>query len=138
VEPSLGKQIRAMEQSIADRFNHLEDAAKVFDEWKPKVDASVPNLRAELGATRKSEAMVEQLHEEMTALRKTVSPMVLNSDPSASAGVLKSQPMVAVVTSSARHPTISPFVGHNAAHHHWGFEPMAQRLVKGKLIETLP
>ena len=49
VEASLGKRIRAVEHSIADRFNRLEDTAKVFDEWKPKVDASVAELRSELG-----------------------------------------------------------------------------------------
>ena len=86
----LGKRIGAVEHSIVDRFNRLEEAAKVLDEWKPKADASVAELRAELGEVRKSDAVVEQMREEMTALRKTVSRVVLNSDPSASAGVLKS------------------------------------------------
>jgi hypothetical protein len=138
VEVSLGKQIRDVEHSIADRFNHLEDAAKVFDEWKPKVDASVAELRAELGAIRKSNTVVEQMREEMIALRKTVSRGVLDSDLSASTGVLKSQHVVAAAKSSAGHPAIAPFVGHGAAHHHRGFEPMAQPSVKGKLIGTLP
>ena len=78
------------------------------------------------------------MREEMTALRKTVSRVVLDSDPSASARVLKPHPMVATATSSAGHPAIGLFVGHNAAHHHRGSEPMAQPSVKGKLIETLP
>ena len=78
------------------------------------------------------------MREEMTALRKTVSRVVLDSDPSASAGVLKPHPVVAAATSSAGHPAIGPFVGHGAAHHHRGSEPMAQPSVKGKLIETLP
>ena len=39
VEVSLAKRIGAVEYSIADRFSRLVDAAKVFDEWKPKVDA---------------------------------------------------------------------------------------------------
>ena len=43
-----------------------------------------------MGEVRKSDAVVEQMREEMTALRNTVSHVVLNSDPSASAGVLKS------------------------------------------------
>ena len=89
VEASLGKRIGAMEHSIADRFNRLEEAAKVLNEWKPKVDASVAELRAELGEVRKSDAVVEQMREEMTTLRKIVSRVVLNSDPLASAGVLK-------------------------------------------------
>jgi len=118
VEASLGKHIRAVEYSIADRFNRLEDAVKVFDEWKPKVDASVAELRAELGEVCKSNAVVEKMREEMTALRKTVSRVVLDSDPPASAGVLKSQPVVAAATSSAGHPAIGPFVGHDATHHH--------------------
>ena len=101
VEASLGKRIGAVEHSIADRFNRLEDAAKVFDEWKPKVDASVAELRSELGAVRKSDVVVEQLREEMTALHKSMSRVVLDSEPATSAGVLKSHPVVAAVTSSA-------------------------------------
>ena len=38
-----------MEQKLADRFIDMANAAKVFDEWKPKVDASVAELRSELG-----------------------------------------------------------------------------------------
>ena len=90
VEASLGKRIGAVEHSIADRFNRLEEAAKVLDEWKPKADASVVELRAELGEVCKSDAVVEQMREEMTTLHKTMSRVVLDSDPSASTGVLKS------------------------------------------------
>ena len=65
--------------------------------------------------------------------------MVLDSEPATSAGVLKSHLVVAAVTSSARHPTIGPFVGHGVAHHHRGFESMAQPSVKGKpTIHSLP
>jgi len=103
------------------------------------VDASVAELRVELGVIRKSDAVVEQMREEMTALRKTVSRVVLDSDPSASARVLKPHPMVATATSSAGHPAIGPFVGHGVAHHHRGFESMAQPSVKGKpTIHSLP
>ena len=59
VEMSLGSQITAMDRSISDRFGHVEDAVRVFDDWKPKVDASMAELRLELGAIRKSDAMVE-------------------------------------------------------------------------------
>jgi hypothetical protein len=102
------------------------------------VDASVAELRSELGAIRKSKAVVEQMREEMTVLRKTVSRVVLDSDPSTSVGVLKTQPVVAAATSSAGHPAIGPFVGHGSTLHHQGFEPTAQPSVKGKLIQTLP
>ena len=92
-----------------------------------------------MGEVRKSDAVVEQMREEMTALRKTVSRVVLDSDLSASAGVLKLHPVVATATSSAGHPAIGPFVGHGVAHHHRGFESMAQPSVKGKpTIHSLP
>ncbi|XP_066333203.1 uncharacterized protein [Miscanthus floridulus] len=136
VEVSLGKRIGAVEYSIADRFNQLEDAAKVFDEWKPKVDALVAELRSELGAVHKSDAVVEQLHEEMTALRKPVSHVVLDSELATSAGVLKFHPVVAAATSSAGHPAIGPSVGHGVAHHHQGFESMAQPSVKATMRMT--
>jgi hypothetical protein len=73
VNSSLGSRIGAVERTISDRFGRLEDAVKVFDEWKPAVDSSVTELRAEIGAIRKSEEVVERMREEMTALRKTVS-----------------------------------------------------------------
>ena len=88
VNLSLGTRIGAVERTISDRFGRLEDAAKVFDEWKPTVDESVKDLRAEIGAIRKSEEVVDKMREEMTALRKTVSRAALDATPSAAAGVL--------------------------------------------------
>jgi hypothetical protein len=48
VEKSLGSRISAMDHSISDRFVRVEDAVRVFDDWKPTVDASVDELRSEI------------------------------------------------------------------------------------------
>jgi DNA repair ATPase RecN len=79
VNTSLGDRIGAVERTISDRLSRLEDAARVFDEWKPTVDASVQELRSEIGAIRKSEDVMEKMREEMTALRKTVSRAALDA-----------------------------------------------------------
>ena len=59
----------------------------MFDAWKPKADASMEELRAEVGAFRKTDESVEWIRSEMTALRKTVSRATLEST-SAAPGVL--------------------------------------------------
>jgi hypothetical protein len=85
VESSLGRRIGSVESFITKRFAKLEDAVQVFDTWKPTIDASVKELRLEMGAIHKSEEAVEKMREEMTALRKTVSHAALNAGPSAPA-----------------------------------------------------
>ena len=57
-----------VENSVGKRVASLEDAAKAFDAWQPKVDATVEELRAEVDAIRKTDEKVETLREEMTAL----------------------------------------------------------------------
>jgi hypothetical protein len=46
----LGSRISAMDRSIFDRFGRVEDVVRVFDGWKPTVDASMDELRSEIGA----------------------------------------------------------------------------------------
>lgn len=79
VKSSLEDRIGSVERTISDRFGRLKDAARVFDEWKPVVDASVSELRSEIGVIRKSEDVVERMREEMTALCETVSCAALDA-----------------------------------------------------------
>ena len=73
VQMNLTNRIVAEETSIGARVGSLEDATKVFDAWKPKMDATMEELRSEVGAIRKTDEKVEALHEEMTALHKSMS-----------------------------------------------------------------
>ncbi|CAO2188160.1 unnamed protein product [Urochloa humidicola] len=66
---SLTTKIDEVDKTLGARFENLEEAAKVLEDWKPKVDASI-----------------EDLHIEVDAMRKTVNRVVLDSD-SASAGI---------------------------------------------------
>ncbi|CAN6343657.1 unnamed protein product [Urochloa humidicola] len=67
---SLTTQIDEVDKALGARFESLEAAAQVFDDWKPKVDASIEDLCIEVGA-----------------MRKTVKRVVLESDLSSSAGI---------------------------------------------------
>ena len=89
VQTNLTNRIDAVEHSIGARVGSLEDAAKVLDTWKPTMDASIAELRAEIGAFRKTEEKVESMREEMTALRKSVSRSVLDAMQAAPTGVLQ-------------------------------------------------
>ena len=44
VETSLGSRITAMDRSISDQFGLVEDVIRVFDDWRPTMDASVEEL----------------------------------------------------------------------------------------------
>lgn len=117
VESSLG----AVERSIADCFIRLEDAVKVFDVWKPTVDASVAELRSGLEAVHKTDEAVTHMREEMTALRKTVSRAALESTPNAPTGVLP-HPVAAAAATPVVNPIIGPSVGHGSVLNHRGFK----------------
>ena len=52
VQSNLTSRIDAVEHSIVARVGSLEDAAKVFNAWKPNMDASAAELRAKIGAFR--------------------------------------------------------------------------------------
>lgn len=88
VQSNLTTRIDAVEQSIGFRVGALEDAAKVFDAWKPTMDASVVELRVKIGALNKMDEKVESMRDEMTALHKSVSRSVLDATQAAPAGVL--------------------------------------------------
>ncbi|CAN6331500.1 unnamed protein product [Urochloa humidicola] len=66
---SLTTKIDEVDKTLGARFENLEEEAKVLEDWKPKVDASIEDLRIEVGA-----------------MRKTVNRVVLDSD-SSSAGI---------------------------------------------------
>lgn len=84
----VGNRIGVVEHSIADRFGRLEDAATVFDIWMLKMDTGVEELLPEMDAIRKADASVEDLRSEMMALHKSVSRVVLDCGPAATAGIL--------------------------------------------------
>lgn len=37
-----------MEKLLADRFDAMEDAAKAFNHWRPRIDATVDDLHLEV------------------------------------------------------------------------------------------
>lgn len=99
LQGSLTSRIDGVERVITNRFTALEDAAKVFDDWKPRVDAAMEDLRQEVGV-----------------LRKSVHRVVLDASPSTSAGILP-QPVAAAAIPSAGHPVVGPD-GHRVELHH--------------------
>jgi len=54
LQVSLSDRITAVEQKLADRFVDMENAAKVFDYWKPRIDATIDDIRMEMGAMCKT------------------------------------------------------------------------------------
>ena len=72
------------------------------------------------------------MREEMMALRKSVSRVVLEAAPTMAAGIL-AQPVVFTATSSAGHPNIGPVVGHRVELRHREFESLTPLPVKGTL-----
>jgi len=97
VEANLTAHMDLVESSIGKRVASLEDAAKAFDTWRPKVNATVDELRAEVGAIRKTDEKVETLREEMTVLRKSVSRSVLDAASAAVSQRLSAQRITCVV-----------------------------------------
>ena len=89
-------------------------------------------LRSEVSTLRKQEGVIEKMREEMTALRKSVSRVVLEAAPTMAAGIL-AQPVVFMATSSAGHPNIGPVVGHRVELRHLEFESLTPLPVKGML-----
>lgn len=83
LQSSLSKRIDDVDHSWGSRFQALESAAQVFDDWKPRVDATVDDLKME-----------------MSALRKTVHRVVVDSTPSPAAGIF-TKPASAAATSPA-------------------------------------
>ena len=59
IDSMLSSRINSVEHAIAGRFDKIEHAVQVFDTWKPKVDASMEEFRAEIDAFRKTDELVE-------------------------------------------------------------------------------
>ncbi|XP_066365004.1 uncharacterized protein [Miscanthus floridulus] len=92
------------------------------------MEAIVKELCTKVGAIRKTEASVESLREEMTALRKSVSRTVLDAAPAMPTGVLPS-PTVTATKVPVGVTMFSP-IGHREESSHQGFEFPAQSPIK--------
>lgn len=96
---SLAQHIDGVEKSLGDRFLSLERAAQTVDEWKPRVDSSVEDLRVEIGA-----------------LRKTVNGVILDM-PSPSNSSILPMPVSAAASPSAGAP-VDGLDGHRQEPNH--------------------
>ena len=83
LKTSVTERIDGVEHALDDRFKRIEAAAGKFGDWKPKVDASIDDLRLELGA-----------------MRKTVNRVILDSTPAAGAGILATPGSAAALPSA--------------------------------------
>ena len=119
LQTSLTLQIETVETNIGKRFGDLENSSKVLNDWKPRMDATVDDLRLELGA-----------------LRKTVNRVVINSGAATSAGIL-STPGVAAASSPAGHQALGPS-GHRVELCHGESRFHTQLPVKTMLIPPDP
>ncbi|CAO2191183.1 unnamed protein product [Urochloa humidicola] len=81
---SLTGRIDEVDKALGARFESLEAAAQVLEDWKPKVDASIDDLRIEVGA-----------------MRKTVNRVVLDVSPTSSAGIFP-KPVATSLPSSSK------------------------------------
>lgn len=54
LQSSMTQRIDVVEKTLADRFASMDSAAKVFNDWKPHVDAAVDDIHQEMGVLRKS------------------------------------------------------------------------------------
>jgi len=54
LKTSVTERIDGMEHALDDCFKRIEAAAGEFGDWKPKVDATIDDMRIELGAIRKN------------------------------------------------------------------------------------
>lgn len=115
IDSKLLSRIDAIEHAIGGSFDKLESAAKVFDTWKPQVDASMEEVRAEISMFRKTDESVQQMHSNMTALRKTINRAALAS-AAAPTGVL-SPPLVFAKTAPGGSTSSGPF-GHGVETSH--------------------
>jgi len=120
VQTNLTNRIVVVETSIGARVGSLEDAAKVFDTWKPKMDAAFEELRAEMGAFQKTDEKVDTLREEMTAVRKSVSRSILDAAPAMPTSVLP-PPKVSAALVTAGWTKFCPLGPHEESSHR-GFE----------------
>lgn len=52
VDSHMSQQLADSEHRAETRFSTLEQAAKVFDEWRPEIEGTVDDIRLELGKSR--------------------------------------------------------------------------------------
>ena len=90
LKSSLTQRISDVEKTLGDRFQSLEKAAQLLDDWKPKIDSSMEDLRIEVGA-----------------LRKTVNRVVLDMPTPAASGILP-KPVSAAASPPASKPIDNP------------------------------
>ena len=100
LKSSVTERIEGVEHAFDERFKRIEDAAGEFSEWKPKVDASIDDVRMELGA-----------------MRKTVNRVVLESNSASAAGIFPA-PVSASAPSAASISADGPD-GHRVDHNIW-------------------
>jgi hypothetical protein len=91
--------ISAVEHKLTDQFGNMEHAAKVFDDWKLRIDATIDDIGTEMGA-----------------MRKTFHRVVLDGDPATSAGIFN-RAGAAAASSPAGNPAVNPS-GHRVELHH--------------------
>jgi hypothetical protein len=109
---SLSDRITSVEQKLTNRLINMDNAAKVFADWRPRIDATIDDIRLEMGA-----------------MRKTFHRVVLDGDPVTSAGVFNR-----VGATAAPSPVGNPVVGpngHRVEHQHWESGIQNPLLVKG-------
>jgi len=96
---NLSKRIDDVEAALGARFTTLENAHKLFEDWRPEVDATIDNFRVELGA-----------------MRKTMNRVVPDSKAASSADLPTKMKMTATSTSTG-NPVIEPDRHHMNTHH---------------------
>jgi hypothetical protein len=97
LKSSVTERIEGVEHAFDNRFKRIEEAAREFGDWKPKVDTTIDNVRLELGA-----------------IRKTVNRVVLDSSSVLAAGIFTA-PVSASAPSSTASPADGP-AGHRVDH----------------------
>ncbi|CAO2149487.1 unnamed protein product [Urochloa humidicola] len=86
LKTSLADRIDGVEKTLGDRFQSVEQAAQQLEDWKPRVEAYVEDVRVEVGA-----------------LRKTVNRVILDSSPSPAPGIFtKPAPSAAIPSSGGK------------------------------------
>jgi hypothetical protein len=102
-QTNLSKRIDDVEAALSAHFTTLENAHKLFEDWRPGVDATIDNFRVELGA-----------------MRKTMNRVVPNSKAASSVDLPTKTKMTAA-SASTGNPVIG-LDGHHINTHHQGPE----------------
>ncbi|KAL6838462.1 hypothetical protein ACP4OV_031707 [Aristida adscensionis] len=89
MEKSLSECISGVEHYLGVRFQAMEDAAAVFEGWKPQIDAAVEDLKLEVGL-----------------LRKHANRVVFEQSASASGVLIKTEVTSASASARRRRPRV--------------------------------